>query len=92
MDDEKTYAYKGSSEVWCVTHGSGLDKRQRSVQQKIFADGKPRVKPLFTFWGKGFRIKSKEQDTGDQRVQVPFSRKGLVWQTNNTRLDFSSVE
>ena len=47
MDDRKTYADKGSSEVWCATNGSGLDKRQFSVHLTIFADGKPRVKPLF---------------------------------------------
>ena len=32
LDDEKTYADKGSSEVWCVSGSSGLGKRQCSVQ------------------------------------------------------------
>ena len=65
MHDGKTYADEGSSEVWCATHGSGLDKKQCSVQLTIFANGKRRVKPLVIFWGKGLRIQSKEQDAWD---------------------------
>ena len=38
-DDGKTNANKGSSEVWCVSESSGLEKRQCSVQLTIFADG-----------------------------------------------------
>ena len=49
IDNGKRYAKKGSSKVWCATHGSGLTKRQCSVQVTIFADGKPRVKPLVIF-------------------------------------------
>ena len=60
MDDGKTNADKGSSEVWCATHGSVLDRRQCSVQLTIFADGKSRAKPLVIFRGKGLRIKSKD--------------------------------
>ena len=78
MNDGKAYAEKGSSEVWCDTHGSGLHKRQCSVQLTIFADRKPQVKPLFIFRSKGLRIKSKEQDAWDQRAQVLFQKKGLV--------------
>ena len=40
-DDGKTYANKGSSEVWCVPGSSVLEKRQCSVQLTIFADGVP---------------------------------------------------
>ena len=47
------HADKGSSEVWCATRSSGLDKRQCSVQLTIFADGKPRVKHLIIFEAKG---------------------------------------
>ena len=76
MDDGKTYADKGISEVWCV-HGSGLDKRLCSVQLTIFEDGKPRVKPLVIFRGKGLTIKSKEQDSKDRPVQVLFKENAL---------------
>ena len=68
-------ADKESSEVWCGSHGSGLDKRQYTVQLTIFSDGKPQVKPFITFCGKGLRIKSKEQDAWDRRVQALFQEK-----------------
>ena len=48
-DDGKTYADKGSSEVWCVSGSSGLDTRQCIVQLTIFADGVPRVVRLLYF-------------------------------------------
>ena len=54
---------------------SGLDKRQWSVQQIIFADGVPHVRPLVTFRGKGLRITHKEQEAWDCRVQVAFQPK-----------------
>ena len=53
LDDGKTYADKGSSEVWCASGSSGLDKRQCTVQLTIFADGVPRVHPLVIFRKKG---------------------------------------
>ena len=62
FDDGKTYADKGSSEVWCVSGSSGLDKRQCSVQLTIFADGVSRVRPLVIFPGNGLRITRKEQE------------------------------
>ena len=46
LDDGKTYADKGRSEVWCVLESSDLDKWQCSVQLTTFADGAPRVRPL----------------------------------------------
>ena len=72
LDDGKTYADKGSSEVWCASGSSGLDKRQCTVQLTIFADGAPRVRPLVIFRGKGLRISNKEQESWDRRVQVAF--------------------
>ena len=51
LDDGKTYADKRSSEVWCVSGFSGLDKRQCSMQLTIFVDGVPRVRPLVVFRG-----------------------------------------
>ena len=74
LDDEKTYADKGSSEVWCVSGSSGLAKRQCNVQLTIFADV-PRVRPLVIFCGKGLRITRKEQEAWDRRVQVAFQPK-----------------
>ena len=75
LDDGKTYSDKGSSEVWCVSGSSGLDKRQCSMQLTIFADGVPLVRPLVMFRGKSLRITRKEQETWDRRVQVAFQPK-----------------
>ena len=49
LDDGKTYADKGSSEVWCVSGSSDLDKRQSSVQLTICADGDPTFVHLLYF-------------------------------------------
>ena len=81
LDDGKTYADKGSSEVWCVSGSSGLDKRQCSVQLTIFADGVPRVRPLVIFRGKGLRITCKEQEAWDRRVQVTFQPKAWCYES-----------
>ena len=92
MDDGKTYPDKGSSEVWYATYGSGLDKEQCSVQLAIFANGKPRMKLLVIFRGKGLRIKSLGGRCMESTCASSVSRKGLVRQTNNVRLDFSTME
>ena len=42
-----TYATTGEMTVWARSTGSGHDKRQCTVQLTLFADGEPRVKPLF---------------------------------------------
>ena len=75
LDDRKTYAAKGSSEVWCVPGSSGLDMRQCSVQLTIFADGVPCVRSLVIFRAKGLRITHKKQEAWDCRVQVSFQPK-----------------
>ena len=74
LDDEKTYADKGSNEVWCVSGSSGLAKRQCNVQLTIFADV-PRARPLVIFCGKGLRITRKEQEVWDRKVQIAFQPK-----------------
>ena len=51
--DGATYADTGDSTVWVRGGGSGLEKRQCTVQLTLFADGKTRVKPLIIFRGKG---------------------------------------
>ena len=75
LDDRKTYADKGSSEVWCLPGTSGLDMWQCSMLLTIFADGVPRVHPLVIFRAKGLRITRKEQEAWHRRVQVAFQPK-----------------
>ena len=56
-----TYADTGEKTVWCITTGSGQDKRQCTLKLTIFADGVPRVKPLIIFIkGTEQRIAAKE--------------------------------
>ena len=81
LDDGKTYADKGSSEIWCVSASSGLDKWQCSVQLTMLADGVPCVRPLVIFRGKGLRITCKEQEAWDRRVQVTFQPKAWCYES-----------
>ena len=70
--DGETYADTGEQSVWVRGGGSGLEKRQCTVQLTLFADGEPRVKPLIIFRGKGKRIPFTEQVKYDRRVVVRF--------------------
>ena len=60
MDGGKTYAHKGSFEIWCATHDSGLAKRQCTVLLTTFTDGKSKVRSLVVFEGKGLSIANKK--------------------------------
>ena len=75
LEDNKTYATKGSDEIWCATGSSGLDKRQCTVQLTIFANGSAHVPPLLIFRGKGMRINQEERRKWDKRVSVKFQEK-----------------
>ena len=72
MDNAKRYADKGSSEVWCAT---GV----------VFADGKPRMKPLIIFRGNGLRETNKEKDAWDRRVHILFQEN--AWRDEPRMLD-----
>ncbi|KAF3907031.1 hypothetical protein ABW20_dc0105773 [Dactylellina cionopaga] len=71
----KTYETIGTKSVWLRSKGSGLDKRQATVQLCIFADGVPRIKPALVFKGTGQRIVQSEKDKWDKRVTVNFQKK-----------------
>ena len=73
-----TYDTVGSKTVWGRSQGSGLDKRQATVQLTIHADGVPRTKPLIVFRGKGTRITAAEKSTWDKRVRVHFQPNAWV--------------
>ena len=67
LNSGKTYADIGYKTVWCrLVGGSGLDKRQATVQLTIFGDGMPRTKPLVIFRGTGQRITQVEKQDYDQ--------------------------
>ena len=73
-----TYETCGAKTVWVKSNGSGLDKRQATVQLTIFADGAKRVKPLIVFRGKGLRINEREKFSWDSRVTVRFQENAWV--------------
>ena len=73
LNSGKTYADKGSKTVWCRSvGGSGLDKRQATVQLTIFGDGMPGTKPVVIFRGTGQHITQAEKQDYDHRVTVKF--------------------
>lgn len=72
--DGPTYETTNVSTVWVRGGGSGLEKRQCTVQLTIFADGVPRVKPFLIFKGTGKRISLRERVLYDRRVIVHFQK------------------
>ena len=73
LNSGKIYADKGSKTVWCRSvGGSGMEKRQATVQLTIYADGEPRVKPMIIFRGAGQHISQQEKQQYDHRVTVVF--------------------
>ena len=91
LDDGKTYADKGSSEVWSVSGSSDLEKQQCSVQLTIFADGVPRIRLLVIFRGKDLRITRKKQETWDRRVQVAFQPKAWCDESMMKKMDIGTM-
>ena len=69
---DSTYNDTGARTVWVKSLGSGLDKRQATVQLTVHADGQPHTCPMIVFRGKGLQILSKEQKQWDKRVVVKF--------------------
>ena len=84
LDNGKTYADKGSIEVWCISGSSGLDKQQCSVQLTIFADVVPRVRPLVIFRVKGLK------SLGPQSAGC-ISTKSLVRRINDEKMDIATM-
>lgn len=74
----KTYDDTGAKTVWAKATGSGLDKRQCTVQLTIHADGIRRVKPLIVFRGTGQKISLAEKNKWDRRVAHDFQQNAWV--------------
>ena len=94
----KTYHIQGEKTIWVKSTGSGLDKRQMTVQLTIFADGIGRVKPLIVFRGKGLRITATEKALWSNKVDVVFQENAcmdenifLWWMENAWKLCRSSI-
>ena len=74
---DSTYNTTGARTVWVKSLGSGLDKRQVTVQLTVQADGISYTSPMIVFRGKGLRITSKDAEAGpDTEVALEVRKKG----------------
>lgn len=71
VEQDQTYEFEGNKQVWISQPGSGLDKRQATLQLCIKAEGEQTVKPAIIFRGKG-NVFSAEQEKYDADVHVYF--------------------
>ena len=74
IDQQSTYDKKGTNSVWISQPGSGLDKRQCTLQLCISPEDEQHVPPAIIFRGKG-NVSRIEKDAYDKRVHV-------YWQKN----------
>lgn len=75
---DTTYNETGARTVWVKSIGSGLDKRQATVQLTVHADGIAQTPPMIVFRGKGLRITTTERKQWDKRVVVRFQENAWV--------------
>lgn len=71
VEQDQTYEMEGNKQVWISQPGSGLDKRQATLQLCIRAEGEQTVKPAIIFRGKG-NVSVAEKDKYDPDVHVYF--------------------
>lgn len=71
VEQDQTYEFEGNKQVWISQPGSGLDKRQATLQLCIKAEGEQTVKPAIIFRGKG-NVLNAEQEKYDADVHVYF--------------------
>ena len=72
VDQSSTFEEKGSKSVWVRQVGSGLDKRQCTLQLCIRPEGS-QIPPAIIFRGAG-NVKQDEKARYDQRVHVYFQK------------------
>ena len=64
VEQDRTYDFSTNKQVWVSQPGSGLHKRQATLQLCITAEGKQTVKPAIIFRGKG-NVSTEERDNYD---------------------------
>ena len=74
VNQSKTYAGKGSKQVWVSQPMSGLEKRQATLQLCIRGNGPQTVKLATVFGGKG-NVTLCELAKLDKRIDVYFQEK-----------------
>lgn len=83
----KTYDNTGAKTVWAKSTGSGMEKRQCTVQHTIYADGVFRTKTVIIFRGTGKRVSQGEKKQWDPRVYVTWQEK--AWADESVTLEWA---
>ena len=81
VEQDRTFHFS-EKQVWVSQPGSGLDKRQATLQLCITAEGKQTVKPAIIFRGKG-NVSIEERDNYDKDIDVYFQQ--CAWAQNTLK-------
>ena len=63
----RTHDFSGSKQIWVSQPGSGLDKRQATLQLCMRAEGRQTVKPAIVFRGKG-NVSTQKREKYDKTL------------------------
>lgn len=82
VEQDRTYDFSGSKQVWVSQPGSCLDKRQATLQLCIRAEGRQTVKPALVFRGKG-NVSTHEIEKYDKDIDAYFQP--CAWMKNTLK-------
>ena len=68
VEQDQRYEFEGNKQVWISQPGSGLDKRQATLQLCLKAEGEQTVKPAINFRRKGNVLSAEEKYDADVHV------------------------
>lgn len=86
VEQDRTYELSGSKQVWVSQPGSGLDKRQATLQLCIRAEGRQTVKPAIVFRDKG-NVSTQEREKYDKDIDVYFQP--CAWMDSETNMKWT---
>ena len=86
VEQDRTYDFSGSKQIWVSQPGSGLDKRQATLQLYIRAEGRQTVKPAIAFRGKG-NVSTQEREEYDEEIDVYFQP--CAWMDSETNMKWT---
>jgi len=86
VEQDRTYDFSGSKQIWVSQPGSGLDKRQATLQLCIRAEGRQTVKPAIVFRGKG-NVSTQEREKYDKDIDVYFQP--CAWMDSETNIKWT---
>lgn len=86
VEQDGTYDFSGSKQIWVSQPGSGLDKRQATLQLCIRAEERQTVKPAIVFRGKG-NVSTQEREKYDKDIDVYFQP--CAWMDSETNMKWT---